>query len=269
MFGTFTLATLLVSALVARADVTPIEPGPAIICEVGQTCHVAWNGDVVSPTAWKGMAIQLMTGDNFNMVALTTVGTNLDGTTNGTFDHKCPDVTLYAPIYFYQFSAPGATNKTWTTRFTIVSPTSTPVPAPNVESTDPPVFWGTGALKDPSQAVAAPSFIGSPVVTATSGVTTPALGAPSTTDLTPTSTSVPLLTPTPNSSRFTTVVVSTSIVSVAGSSSPTSPTSGNNNNTTASPSKQDNGSLAAGLNAAAWQVAVSLGATAMALIAML
>ena len=38
----------------------------------GQTCHIAWAKDTASTTAWKDMTIQLMTGDNFNMIHLTS-----------------------------------------------------------------------------------------------------------------------------------------------------------------------------------------------------
>ncbi|KAG6844021.1 hypothetical protein H0H87_010589 [Tephrocybe sp. NHM501043] len=40
----------------------------------GKTCHITWQKDQAnSPTAWKDMTIQFMTGDNFNMVHLTSL----------------------------------------------------------------------------------------------------------------------------------------------------------------------------------------------------
>ncbi|KAF8075242.1 hypothetical protein FPV67DRAFT_1777928 [Lyophyllum atratum] len=160
MFGTFTLTALLASAslLVVRADVGPTVPGPGTIYKEGKKCHIEWTGDAGSKTAWKNMAIELMTGDNFNMKHLTTVATGLDGTVAGTFDHPCPAVNPNSAIYFYQFSAPGATTKQWATRFAIASPSGATTPPPNAlqPTTNAPIPWGVGALADPSKAVPAP-----------------------------------------------------------------------------------------------------------------
>lgn len=65
------IATLFVSALVARADVFPNAPAGDIE-DAGSTCHIGWAGDTASTTAWKDMTIELMTGDNFNMVHITS-----------------------------------------------------------------------------------------------------------------------------------------------------------------------------------------------------
>jgi len=73
MFARFPASAFLVAAaaaLLVRADVTPNEPGPGVVYQVGGTCHIVWLGDTVSTTAWKSMSIQLMTGDNFNMIPL-------------------------------------------------------------------------------------------------------------------------------------------------------------------------------------------------------
>ena len=74
MFASFALTAILASAslLRVRADVTPSDPGPGVVYKVGGKCHIGWIGDKDSPTAWKNMAIQLMTGDNFNMIHLTS-----------------------------------------------------------------------------------------------------------------------------------------------------------------------------------------------------
>lgn len=63
---------VLSAALVARADVTPSEPGPGSVYNAGSTCTVSWEGDKDSTTAWKDMSIQLMTGNNFEMVHLSS-----------------------------------------------------------------------------------------------------------------------------------------------------------------------------------------------------
>ena len=71
-FSTSTLIAALALAGIAHAEVTPSEPGPGQVFNAGSTCTVSWEGDKESTTAWKGMAIQLMTGDNFSMVHLTS-----------------------------------------------------------------------------------------------------------------------------------------------------------------------------------------------------
>ena len=68
----FIFTTLV--ALAVRADVTPNEPGPGSVFRQGQKCRTAWTGD--KDGKWGNMAIQLMTGDNFKMVHLTSVYSN-------------------------------------------------------------------------------------------------------------------------------------------------------------------------------------------------
>jgi len=154
------LLTLAAASLVARADVTPLTPAPGDSFNAGATCTTTWSGDNNSTTAWKGMAIELMTGANLDMVHLTTVAQNQDGTQSGTFSFPCPAVTINAPIYFFQYTAPGTSDKEWTTRFTIASSSGQVVAAPNATQPDSgdQIPWGDGALQDPSTAVAAPSF---------------------------------------------------------------------------------------------------------------
>ncbi|KAI0262304.1 hypothetical protein BC834DRAFT_958804 [Gloeopeniophorella convolvens] len=159
MFSRVIVPTLLLSAAyVALADPTPSEPSPGEVFNSGGTCHIAWTPD---PTGtWKTMNIELMTGDNFQMVHLTTVAT-VDGTVEpGTFDYPCPDVTLHAAAYFYQFTSAVSTNKSWTGRFAIADANGGTVPLPN--ATQPggqPIPWGTGQLTDPSKANPPPSYL--------------------------------------------------------------------------------------------------------------
>ena len=54
------------------ADVTPSEPSPGSVFRAGSTCRVTWEGDTDSTTAWKDMAIELMSGSNLNMVHATS-----------------------------------------------------------------------------------------------------------------------------------------------------------------------------------------------------
>ncbi|KAF8888077.1 hypothetical protein BD779DRAFT_1419571, partial [Infundibulicybe gibba] len=150
----------LASALVARADVTPSEPGPGDSFNAGATCHVSWDGDKDSTTAWKNMSIQLMSGSNTAMTHITTVATGQDGTTSGVFDFPCPNVIPNSAIYFYQFTAPGSPDKTWTTRFTIASSSGATTPPANANQPGgEPIPWGTGALADPSKAVPPPNGV--------------------------------------------------------------------------------------------------------------
>lgn len=68
----FSLIAILASAFVARADVNPSEPSPGSVYREGQTCPITWDGDLDSTTVWKNMNIELMTGDNFNMIHITS-----------------------------------------------------------------------------------------------------------------------------------------------------------------------------------------------------
>ena len=106
------LAVILSAALVALAAVTPTEPGPGDVDNQGAACNIAWTPDATG--IWKSLNIQLMTGDNINMVPLTStiflelskrasfdpflppaVASNIDGTaTPGTFSFPCPAVRL-------------------------------------------------------------------------------------------------------------------------------------------------------------------------------
>jgi len=165
MFTSIVFTTLLASSavLLSHAIVAPNEPGPGDSFNEGASCHIAWAGDTTSgsATAWKGMAIELMSGPNEAMVHLTTVATDQDGTVAGTFDYTCPQVTPNSAIYFYQFSSGGAgpTNLTWTGRFTIAGTDGSTTPPTETEQWDgQTVQWGHGTLVDASSAVAAPTF---------------------------------------------------------------------------------------------------------------
>ncbi|KIM68158.1 hypothetical protein SCLCIDRAFT_20573 [Scleroderma citrinum Foug A] len=145
-YTTFIVLLAAINTIYVRADPTPTAPGPGAVFIEGQTCSTSWQ---VDPSGlWKTMVIDLMTGDNYNMVHLTTVGT-VDGTdpSKTTFSYICPQVTPYSAIYFYQLSSPASGNSTWTTRFTITDSTSDVVPPP--QSTQPggaSIPWGTGTL---------------------------------------------------------------------------------------------------------------------------
>jgi len=155
----FAIASAVALALVSS---TLAQPGPLtpLAADVGQPCVITWTAD---PTGlWKQTNIQLMSGDNENMVPVTTV-TTLDTTSGAptTFTWTCPDVTLYAPIFFYQFShAAEPDNLIWTTRWAIDGPNGESVPAPNpTQPGGQAVAWGVAQLKDLSQVKPAPTYI--------------------------------------------------------------------------------------------------------------
>ncbi|KAJ3754068.1 hypothetical protein EV360DRAFT_52354 [Lentinula raphanica] len=169
MVPSFSFVVLLAATAftqLARADVVPNTPSTG---KAGSTCTITWSGDSNSTSNWSNMAIEFMTGDNFDMVFLTTVATGLDGTKSGTYSWTCPDVTIYSAIYFYQFISPTEVeNPVWTTRFAIASASGDTTTPPNDTQPDGEAIpWGKGALVDASSASAAPAFASG--VTVTSG----------------------------------------------------------------------------------------------------
>jgi len=261
MFGIIAFTTLFAFALSARANVDPNTPGPNTIYKVGGKCHIEWFGDKNSTTTWKNMAIELMTGDNYHMVHLTTVATGLDGTHDGTFDHTCPDVDPHSAIYFYQFSAQGA-DKQWTTRFAIADATGkTTPPAQNIQPVSGAAIpWGVGVLVDASAAVPAPNFDSSAAPSSTlvsSPASTPSMSAPFSSSSQTSVTSVIIKTSGPSTSGpsgFSTI-----------SSSPI-PTPTPSTNGTSTP--QGNGAVVSG-RLQLWKAAAALGASAVAFIFLL
>lgn len=70
VLSAFSLIAVLASSFLARADVKPSEPSPGAVYNEGQMCPISWNADPDGSDVWKSMSIELMTGDNFNMVQL-------------------------------------------------------------------------------------------------------------------------------------------------------------------------------------------------------
>ncbi|KAJ7578725.1 hypothetical protein C8J56DRAFT_355500 [Mycena floridula] len=133
------------------APVWPTEPIGATNYTAGSTCHIAWKpATQPAPADWKNMKIQLMSGSNMQMVPLETVATSQDGSAAGTFDHKCPEVSENARIYFYQFTCEGCTTA-WTTRFMIAGADGKTV-EPDHDGSDQldpdgkKIPWGTGTI---------------------------------------------------------------------------------------------------------------------------
>ncbi|KAF9224124.1 hypothetical protein BS17DRAFT_780507 [Gyrodon lividus] len=243
MFAVAPLFTVLTAAaLYVRADPNPTNPGPGDVFIQGQTCTITWDADTTG--LWKNMSIELMTGDNFNMVYLTTVGT-VDGTdpTKTSFAYTCPQVTPYSPIYFYQLTATGSTDKTWTGRFTI---TDTPADiVPPAEPTQPDgsaIPWGIGSLVGGASSVPQPS------------------GAPGTASATGTALGGPSILPTTSSASGSTL---TPVSGSGGSSTPSVVTSAASTPSAAS-GQGTNGAMTMGsVSNLLWQTALALGVSAV------
>ena len=69
MLSSLFFVTVL-AAVAVRADPDPSEPGPGSVFNEGSTCHISWDPDTSG--AWKTMNIELMCGDNYNMVHITS-----------------------------------------------------------------------------------------------------------------------------------------------------------------------------------------------------
>ncbi|KZS94750.1 hypothetical protein SISNIDRAFT_439541 [Sistotremastrum niveocremeum HHB9708] len=231
------ILALLFLAVVAKADPGPTSPDSTSVFNQGSTCTIQWTPDTSG--VWKIMNVELMTGDNFHMIHLSTVASNLDGTNpnNDTFSYPCLPVTPNSAIYFYQFSSPYSPDLLWTTRFTLAGPNGETTPPPNATqpTTNAPIPWGVGALQDPSLAVAPPAAPNSLNSTANGTATGSPTGsaAPSGSANSTLSSGLPTVTPSPtgaNSSTpsgFTTSAASpnaTSSKSANGTSSSTSST---------------------------------------------
>ncbi|KAF9266117.1 hypothetical protein L218DRAFT_858687 [Marasmius fiardii PR-910] len=233
----FSLILATLAAVAVRADVTPNEPGPGSVFRQGQKCRTAWTGD--KDVKWANMAIQLMTGDNFQMVHLTTVATGLDGNKDGSFQFDCPEVDPYSAIYFLQFSAPQASGFQWATRFAIADKDGKTVPPP--EDTQPDgakIPWGTGKLVNAADAKPPPNFQNASSSSSSSSSSSASQSSTST-SASSASSSSSASTPVQSPNRVTTVVTS------QGGQSTGAPTLGNTNtnNTGNARNTNNNGAL--------------------------
>ncbi|KZO92867.1 hypothetical protein CALVIDRAFT_566976 [Calocera viscosa TUFC12733] len=182
------LALLLLSLLPAALGIiVPTTPDSSGVYPSGTNCPIAWTQDTTG--VWDSFTIELMTGPNNPMVSLEVVASGLDGTDAGiaSFSYPCPTVDINAPIYFYQFTQPGVSNITWTTRFTIASASGSTVAAPDPADSVTPAPWGTGSLTGASassatSAGAAGAGAGAGTQTAANGAdgaaSTPATSSP-------------------------------------------------------------------------------------------
>jgi len=153
-----TLAAALALASSVVAQPSPLTPASA---KEGDNCIISWTPDQTGK--WTDTNIELMTGDNLNMVHLTTVTTvSTTSAAPTTYTWTCPDVTLNSVVYFYQFShVEEPNNLLWTTRWAIAGADGTTVPAPFNETTSDGnvIGWGTGALVNTALIKPAPAYI--------------------------------------------------------------------------------------------------------------
>ncbi|CAO1633813.1 unnamed protein product [Sympodiomycopsis kandeliae] len=133
----------------SSSAVSPTAPGPGDKFQAGGDCTTEW--DAGSDPAWKEFDIDLMTGSNTQMTKLGTIATGLDGsdTTKTSITYKCPEVSPYSAIYFYQYTPKGSSSgdPAWTTRFTITDASGNSTPEPQkVQPDGKKIPWGTGKL---------------------------------------------------------------------------------------------------------------------------
>ena len=69
MLSSLFFATVL-AALAVRADPNPEEPGPGSSYNEGSNCFISWDPDTTG--TWTTMNIELMCGDNYDMIHLTS-----------------------------------------------------------------------------------------------------------------------------------------------------------------------------------------------------
>lgn len=76
MISLTALATLFSAfAISVNAIVSPLEPSPGVVYRQGQMCRTNWAGDISG--SYGQMSIQLMTGNNWNMVHIDSAYLNL------------------------------------------------------------------------------------------------------------------------------------------------------------------------------------------------
>lgn len=133
--------------------VEPTGPGPNDKYAIGSPCLITFNADTSGSETWKNLTIDLMTGANTNMVFLTNVATNIDGTdqSSSPITWTCPEVDPASQIYFYQFTHGNEEDPTWTTRFLITDADGNSVDPendrqPGAKASDPNIPWGTGKI---------------------------------------------------------------------------------------------------------------------------
>lgn len=166
--STFTLLTLLAAS--AAAQMVPTSPDGSTVARIGSELTTLWEKDASG--VWDDVTIQLMSGDNFNMIPVTTLTTGIDATSLTSYTFTVPSVSPTSAIYFLQFT-PGTGNisdVTWTTRFTIAAADgSTTPPANSVQPNGASIPWGVGSLTNGASSGGAPADSGNGTTTMATG----------------------------------------------------------------------------------------------------
>ncbi|KAK1233354.1 hypothetical protein PQX77_003463 [Marasmius sp. AFHP31] len=214
--ASFVVVVAGLSAIVAvQGDAIPVAPGPGAVFNQGSKCSTSWVGD--KDGKWANMKIQLMTGDNFQMIELATVATGLDGNKDGTFEFDCPAVNPYSAVYFFQYTAPGGSGPQWATRFAIADKDGKTVPPPeNIQPNGAAIPWGIGKLAGSDS----PSTSVITTVTTTSQSSTTS-SSTSTTSGTSTSSSKDTTSVTTSTTSTLTTSPSTTVTAVSSSTTST------------------------------------------------
>ncbi|EIM20812.1 hypothetical protein WALSEDRAFT_33035 [Wallemia mellicola CBS 633.66] len=155
MFKSATLLVLLSLSIESLAKVLPTEPSPDSKWAVGskQTIQYKIDNDD-KDTKWDKFSIELMTGPDLYTIFVGKVAENItvdDDEKKGKLEWTLPEtVNPHSQIYFLQFyNSDNATDKTWSTRFTITDTDGSSVPP--AHSTQPKsgkdTPWGIGLLQ--------------------------------------------------------------------------------------------------------------------------
>ncbi|GAA5897726.1 hypothetical protein JCM8208_000242 [Rhodotorula glutinis] len=146
----FVALLALAPLLLARAAVQPTWPGgKGLVFRAGDECSFRYKVDTTG--TWTSMAVDLMSGSNYEMVDVVRLVSGLDGTVGGEdgaaeFNFTCPEVDPPAPIYFIEATQDDK-DPVWTNRFALAAPNGTVVPAHhNEQPDDESIPWGVGAL---------------------------------------------------------------------------------------------------------------------------
>ncbi|CAH1759595.1 354_t:CDS:2 [Entrophospora sp. SA101] len=127
------LLVILISLGLCLAAPSPTDPYGETVWHTGEKVKILWD-EAGQPKTSKmsGIHIQLMTGPDLNQIPLAVVAPKLP-TTAKEFEWTVPSLKQYGypsgKIYFFMFSDPKtpANGLAWTTRFTIIEGTETPV----------------------------------------------------------------------------------------------------------------------------------------------
>ncbi|KAG2218481.1 hypothetical protein INT45_011662 [Circinella minor] len=184
VFKSFITTSAVVMAFVSgiAATMAPNYPQPGTVWTAGKEYQITWADDgegAKLPEGWTNFNIEFMTGDNLNMIPLTSVATGVDASKGSTYTWTAPQVEPYSAVYFLQFTNDKG-EKAWTTRFAIVAQDGQ-TPAPEPEKTQPNggenIPWGVGKLADGAAPAASSPAVSPPAADPSSS---PAVSSPAT-----------------------------------------------------------------------------------------